>query len=165
MAPISPAASRIDSKPLWQRLDPSPRISTRFFTRRLFLRVLSLLSICVVLYNVVYNAELRGRLEKVQVLGDAGQPHDRMDTAEPEDGSSSAACYDTGFGQNGTEKASLVMLVRNSELREALSSIRMIEDRFNRRFHYPWTFLNDKPFTDDVSEHLISRRPSPTDFG
>ena len=98
------------------------------------------------------------------MLGDAGQPHDRMDTAELEDDSSSAACYDTEFGQNGTEKASLVMLVRNSELREALSSIRMIEDRFNRRFHYPWTFLNDKPFTDDVSEDLISRRPSPIYF-
>ncbi|PUU74828.1 nucleotide-diphospho-sugar transferase [Tuber borchii] len=154
----------MDSKPLWQRLDPSPRISTRFFTRRLFLRVLSLLSICVLLYNVVYNAELRGRLEKVQVLGDAGQPHDRMDTAELEDGSSSAACYDTGFGQNGTEKASLVMLVRNSELREALSSIRMIEDRFNRRFHYPWTFLNDKPFTDDFIKYTSGLASGPVEY-
>jgi len=115
----------------------------------------------VVLYNVVYNAELRGRLEKVQVLGDVSQPHDEVNATEPKDSSSSAACHDTGFGQNGTEKASLVMLVRNSELREALSSIRMVEDRFNRRFHYPWTFLNDEPFTDDVSEYLISKRPSP----
>jgi len=111
----------------------------------------------MVLYNVVYNAELRGRLEKVQVLGNAGQPNDGVNTTELKDSSPSAACHDTEVSQNGTEKASLVMLVRNSELREALSSIRMIEDRFNRRFHYPWTFLNDKPFTDDVSEYLISK--------
>jgi len=111
----------------------------------------------MVLYNVVYNAELRGRLEKVQVLGNAGQPNDGVNTTELKDSSPSAACHDTEVNQNGTEKASLVMLVRNSELREALSSIRMIEDRFNRRFHYPWTFLNDKPFTDDVSEYLISK--------
>lgn len=52
---------------------------------------------------------------------------------------------------NGTEKATLVMLVRNRELKEALRSMRSVEDRFNRKFHYPWTFLNDKPFTKDVS--------------
>jgi alpha 1,2-mannosyltransferase len=41
------------------------------------------------------------------------------------------------------------MLARNSEVDNAVKSIRALEDRFNRERHYPWTFLNDEPFTDD----------------
>lgn len=51
--------------------------------------------------------------------------------------------------QIGKENAVIYMLVRNMELHEALESIRMIEDRFNRRYHYPWVFLNDDWFTED----------------
>lgn len=59
------------------------------------------------------------------------------------------------------EKAALVMLVRytsrpspgidgrNSELHPARSAMREIEDRFNKRFGYPWVFMNDEPFTDE----------------
>lgn len=28
--------------------------------------------------------------------------------------------------------------------------MRDIEDRFNHKFRYPWTFMNDQPFTDEV---------------
>lgn len=51
--------------------------------------------------------------------------------------------------QIGTENACIYMLVRNWELHEALQSIRKIEDRFNRKFRYPWVFLNDEYFTDE----------------
>ena len=58
------------------------------------------------------------------------------------------------------EKAALVMLVRytissrsanrrNSELHAARSAMREVEDRFNKRFGYPWVFVNDEPFTDE----------------
>ena len=40
---------------------------------------------------------------------------------------------------------------RNRELNKALGSMRMVEDRFNRNFKYPWTFMNDRPFTDEVA--------------
>lgn len=52
----------------------------------------------------------------------------------------------------GRENATLVMLVRNEEIKLALSSIRSLEDRFNRNYRYPWVFLNDKPFTQDFIE-------------
>jgi alpha 1,2-mannosyltransferase len=35
-------------------------------------------------------------------------------------------------------------------MQKALGSMRMVEDRFNRHYKYPWTFMNDKPFTNDV---------------
>lgn len=51
--------------------------------------------------------------------------------------------------QIGKENAVLYMLVRNFEVHQALESIRQIEDRFNRRYRYPWVFLNDELFTDE----------------
>ena len=38
------------------------------------------------------------------------------------------------------------MLATNSEsdIESAVQSVRELEDRFNRRYHYPWVFLNDK---------------------
>lgn len=38
---------------------------------------------------------------------------------------------------------------RNNELTGALRSMSQIESRFNHKFKYPWTFLNDEPFTKE----------------
>ncbi|KAK6531240.1 hypothetical protein TWF281_008063 [Arthrobotrys megalospora] len=51
--------------------------------------------------------------------------------------------------QIGTEKATLLMLARNNDLYAVRESMRRLEDRFNHRFRYPWTFMNDKPFTEE----------------
>jgi len=47
------------------------------------------------------------------------------------------------------EKAALVMLARNKELKDVLATIESIERHFNRWFHYPVVFLNDEPWSDD----------------
>lgn len=54
--------------------------------------------------------------------------------------------------QTGRTKAAFVTLIRNNELWEIAKSIRQVEDRFNRNYHYPWVFLNDVPFTDEFIE-------------
>lgn len=54
--------------------------------------------------------------------------------------------------QTGKTKATFVTLIRNHELWDILNSIRQIEDRFNRHYHYPWVFLNDVPFTEEFIE-------------
>lgn len=43
-------------------------------------------------------------------------------------------------------KATFITLARNTDVWEIAKSIRHVEDRFNRKFHYDWVFLNDKPF-------------------
>uniref|UniRef100_A0A0L0NWL0 Mannosyltransferase n=1 Tax=Candidozyma auris TaxID=498019 RepID=A0A0L0NWL0_CANAR len=48
--------------------------------------------------------------------------------------------------QIGKENATIVMLVRNLELKGALQLMRSLEDRFNKDYKYPWVFLNDVPF-------------------
>ena len=45
--------------------------------------------------------------------------------------------------------ATLLMLARNSDLDNAVKSVRRLEDRFNRRAGYPWVFLNEEPFSDE----------------
>ncbi|KAG0651356.1 hypothetical protein D0Z07_2171, partial [Hyphodiscus hymeniophilus] len=61
----------------------------------------------------------------------------------------------------GKANATFVILVRNSELWDIVRSIRSVEDRFNRKFHYDWVFLNDKPFDEDfkdITTALVSGR-------
>jgi len=45
--------------------------------------------------------------------------------------------------------ASFVILARNSDIDGTVRSIREMEDRFNRKFHYPYVLLNEEPFTDE----------------
>jgi len=55
--------------------------------------------------------------------------------------------------------ATFVTLARNSDIWEIARSIRQVEDRFNRKYHYDWVFLNDKPFDEQfkkVTKSLVS---------
>ncbi|SCZ90975.1 BZ3500_MvSof-1268-A1-R1_Chr1-3g02438 [Microbotryum saponariae] len=55
-----------------------------------------------------------------------------------------------------------VILARNSDLWKMdlwkmdlwkiVGSIRQTEDRFNKNFHYPYVFLNNEPFTDELKK-------------
>ena len=43
----------------------------------------------------------------------------------------------------------MLMLARNSDVNDAVKSVRRLEDRFNRKFGYPWLFLNEEPFSEE----------------
>lgn len=45
--------------------------------------------------------------------------------------------------------ATLLMLARNSDVDDAVRSVRGLEDRFNHKYRYPWVFLNEQPYSDD----------------
>jgi hypothetical protein len=85
---------------------------------------------------------------------------------------------DEGYapGEAGTARinATILSLVRNSELELMVQSMRDLERTWNSKFNYPWTFFNDVPFTDEfkrltqaetkaecrygrLSEHLCAR--------
>src|SRR5712691_2214322 len=59
------------------------------------------------------------------------------------------------------ENATFFMLTTNSEadIKGAVQSVRELEDRFNRRYHYPWVFLNDEPFSDEFKTYVRARPP------
>ncbi|ODQ63772.1 glycosyl transferase, partial [Nadsonia fulvescens var. elongata DSM 6958] len=55
--------------------------------------------------------------------------------------------------------ATFVTLARNSDLYSLIPSIQDVEDRFNKKYHYDWVFLNDEEFSDEfkkVTTELIS---------
>jgi len=44
--------------------------------------------------------------------------------------------------------AVIVMLARNSDLPGIIVSMKQMEDRFNKKYKYPYVFLNEEPFSD-----------------
>lgn len=54
------------------------------------------------------------------------------------------------------ENAVIFSLVRNEELYKMLESIKFVEDRFNRKYHYDWVFANEVEFTDTFKQEVSS---------
>lgn len=65
----------------------------------------------------------------------------------------------------GKVKATFVTLARNSDLNGLSDSIRHIEDRFNRNYHYDWVFLNDEPFSDEFKNTVNALTSGTAKFG
>lgn len=61
--------------------------------------------------------------------------------------------------------ATFVTLARNSDIWEIAKSIRQVEDRFNRKFHYDWVFLNDKPFDANFKKVTTALVSGKTHYG
>ncbi|KAJ2552999.1 hypothetical protein EV175_003100 [Coemansia sp. RSA 1933] len=60
--------------------------------------------------------------------------------------------------------AAFVVLVRNRELDAFLRTLRQLEERFNHRYHYPYVFLNDKPFTQRFMRTVAASTTSNVTF-
>lgn len=60
--------------------------------------------------------------------------------------------------------AAFVALVRNNEREAMRNSMRHLESRFNRRYNYPWVFLNDEPFDDEFKKGVRSMTRSEVFF-
>ncbi len=46
-------------------------------------------------------------------------------------------------------------VARNTDLNGVLSSMKQMEDRFNKKFRYPYTLLNEQPFTPDFKAYVF----------
>jgi hypothetical protein len=73
--------------------------------------------------------------------------------------------YDFNYSNNTRENGAIVVLVRNEELSSLLSSMRQFEDRFNKKFQYPYVFLNDKEFTKEFIESTKAITTAETKYG
>jgi alpha 1,2-mannosyltransferase len=137
----------------WQKPDASV-LYTHLTGKRTFAKVFFSLAVAAILYNfyAYSSTELRKALNSgLQQTMPVTPKMEDVQVVQQTDPNFQQCSNESELQKDGTEKATLVMLVRNREIREALSSMRNVEDRFNRRFHYPWTFLNDKPFTKEAS--------------
>lgn len=66
---------------------------------------------------------------------------------------------------NSKVNATFVTLARNTDLWEIVKSIRHVEDRFNRNYHYDWVFLNDKPFDSEFKKVTTALVSGKTHYG
>ncbi|PVU88393.1 hypothetical protein BB561_005883 [Smittium simulii] len=63
------------------------------------------------------------------------------------------------------KRAAMVSLVRNSNLFGMRQTIQQIEDRFNKKYNYPYIFLNDVPFTEEFKQGVRDLTSSEVSFG
>ncbi|KAF8746158.1 hypothetical protein AX14_000201 [Amanita brunnescens Koide BX004] len=61
--------------------------------------------------------------------------------------------------------AVIVMLARNGDLKGVLSSMKQVEDRFNRKAQYPYVFLNDNPFEEKFKTRVSELTDARVEFG
>ncbi|KAJ7680143.1 glycolipid 2-alpha-mannosyltransferase-domain-containing protein, partial [Mycena rosella] len=61
--------------------------------------------------------------------------------------------------------ATFVILARNSDLDSTVRSVREVEDRVNTPHHYPYTLLNDEPFTDELKRRVSAVASGPVAYG
>ncbi|KAI0763668.1 glycosyltransferase family 15 protein [Irpex lacteus] len=61
--------------------------------------------------------------------------------------------------------ATFVLLARNSDLNGILVSMKQNEDRFNKKFQYPYVFLNEQPFSEEFKERVKGITDAPVTFG
>ncbi|KAI8575755.1 hypothetical protein K450DRAFT_180342 [Umbelopsis ramanniana AG] len=61
--------------------------------------------------------------------------------------------------------AVIVVLCRNSELVPMRRTLREFEDRFNRKYQYPYVFLNDEPFNNEFKTSIKALTNSKVIFG
>lgn len=62
------------------------------------------------------------------------------------------------------QNAVILILCKNEELNEILSSIKSLEERFNNKYKYPYVFLNDKEFTNEFKD-TITKTVNNVKFG
>ncbi|CAH00076.1 mannosyltransferase KTR3 [Kluyveromyces lactis] len=63
------------------------------------------------------------------------------------------------------EKACMVTLARNKDLWHLVTSVRDVEDRFNKNYHYDWVFLNDEPFNEEFKSVMTAMVSGTAKFG
>ncbi|KAK7679002.1 hypothetical protein QCA50_017946 [Cerrena zonata] len=61
--------------------------------------------------------------------------------------------------------ATILMLARNSDADSAVKSVRELEDKFNRKYKYPWVFLNEEPFSEEFKKRISNVASGEVHFG
>ena len=61
--------------------------------------------------------------------------------------------------------ATLLSLVRNSEVYGMVQAMRDLERTWNHKFNYPWTFFNDEPFSEEFKKKTQAETNAQCNYG
>ncbi|PBK78179.1 glycosyltransferase family 15 protein [Armillaria solidipes] len=67
--------------------------------------------------------------------------------------------------QGRRASAAIVMLARNSDLNGIIVSMKQMEDRFNKKFRYPYVFLNEQEFSEQFKSRVSELTDVDVKFG
>ncbi|CAL9731245.1 probable mannosyltransferase Ktr4p [Monosporozyma unispora] len=59
----------------------------------------------------------------------------------------------------GKANATILSLVQNQDISSIISTIEQLEDKFNNKFGYPYTFMNDAEFSDTFKKEILALLP------
>lgn len=104
---------------------------------RLFLLLLPVLIILAEIHRHVRSFDI------IPPIGNADEPF-----------ATKEQCPVQGEPVSTKQNAVIFMLARNSEVGDAVKAIRTFEQHFNHRYHYPYVFANNEPFSAEFKEAL-----------
>ena len=140
------------------------RLRTRRFLGALLQRALLIVLVASVTVALIMHVMREGRDAGDLRSTNENSPLSRINLASRLDFPFEMGCR--AIDASGERaNATLVMLARNSELDNVVSSMRSIERHFNQWFGYPWTFLNDVEFSALFREEVRKHTKSTVEFG
>ncbi|OQO13882.1 hypothetical protein B0A48_00757 [Cryoendolithus antarcticus] len=110
----------------------------------------------LLLYSIMHNsspAKPSGGTEKVADmirdpnLDDTGEPPEPLHRVQGNN-------YAPDNKNSDRINATLLSLVRNEEMKDLVQSMQDLERTWNHKFNYPWTFINDVPFTEEFKTEI-----------
>ncbi|TFK38577.1 glycosyltransferase family 15 protein [Crucibulum laeve] len=115
-------------------------------------------------YILSFTQEDYGRATSLSNIASKFKPKP-VEEKSPVDEYVNAPAFNDTLHVDNRANASFVILARNSDLDGAVRSIRDIEDRFNRRYRYPYVFLNEEPFSDNFKKRISVLTSAKVEFG
>ncbi|PVF94295.1 glycosyltransferase family 15 protein [Serendipita vermifera] len=67
--------------------------------------------------------------------------------------------------QVGLSNATFIMIIGDPNIKYVLETLVQLEDRFNHKYHYPYTFLSRKPFTEEFKKQTANVVSSKVSYG
>jgi len=67
--------------------------------------------------------------------------------------------------QGRKANAAIVILARNGDINGVVSSVKQMEDRFNKKFNYDYVLLNDQPFEESFKKRVGELTDSTVKYG
>ncbi|KAI9499717.1 nucleotide-diphospho-sugar transferase [Zychaea mexicana] len=129
--------------------------------RLLLVGTLALLTISLLFFLPVSNfVSLNGAEEQNGLDSTTAAPESPVLPAQPP---VDAPLSD--FKPDDPVRACFVILVRNRELNGIVGTIEQIEQRFNKKYQYPYIFLNDDDFTQDFIDTTSALTTAGTRYG
>ena len=65
----------------------------------------------------------------------------------------------------GRANATFVVLARNRDISGIEASMKSIEEKFNQKHNYPWSFFNDAEFSQEFKDRVLKMTKADVQFG